>query len=230
MRLSLLLLATNLGAASAFTVPTKSTFVVRLSASETKSSDFATSDFAAESTSIDSSSEYGRIGFTEEKVAMGIDAVEVLQWLGTRDDLIARFIKDNKGMEQEQAESEVDKFMMDAEMVNRFISYEKKKNDPDFIRNSLEENLSDPNTIGIYAAWVIGGVGLAVFKNLIAEPRYQSGEWSEIHINLDSIFKVGGDKAAGEAASVVGDAVVSSVDSFSDAANVVGDVFSQLSS
>jgi len=230
MRLSLLLLATILGTTSAFiSAPIKSTVpfgIIRLSASDAKSSDLGTSDFAAEAADDASKSGYERIGFTEATVGMGVDPVEVLQWLGTRDDLISRFIKDNKGLEKEKAEEEVDKFMMDTLMVNKFIAYEQKKADPDFIRNSLDENLSDPQTLGIYAAWIIAGVGIAVAKNLFIEPKFQSGEWKEIHINLDSFIKTGGGKAAEETVGVVGDAVVSSVDTIS---NAVGDIVSQIS-
>lgn len=140
---------------------------------------------------------------------MGVDPVEVLQWIGTRDDLIARFVKDNPGFDEERATQEVDKFMMDAEMVNKFIAFEKKKASPDYLRQDAMENMNDPGTWGIYAIWIAAGVGFTVAKNLYIEPKYRSGEWEEIHINLDSVFKFGGDKVVEQGAAVAGDAVAS---------------------
>ena len=93
----------------------------------------------------------------------------------SREDIIGRFQRDNKGMERERAEAEVDKFMMDAEMVNAFIAYEKKKTEPGYLKSQAEATLSDPQTWGTYAAWIIGGAGFAYVKNVIVEPKYASG-------------------------------------------------------
>ena len=109
----------------------------------------------------------------------------------SKDDLMAKFKKDNKGMDDERAKVEVEKFMMDAEMVNSFIAYEKRKTDPNFIRNQAEEqSLTDPKTLATYAAWITGGVGFAWFKNNVVEPKFASGEWSEITINLPKVGEV----------------------------------------
>jgi len=127
---------------------------------------------------------YGRLKIKEDEIAIGIDPTEVLQWLGNRDDIIGKFMKDNKNMETDQAEAEIKRFMMDAEMVNAFIAYEKKKADPNFVRDSVEENLSDPATLGTYAIWITGGVGFAYLKNRVIEPKFASGEWEEFKISL----------------------------------------------
>lgn len=127
---------------------------------------------------------YGRLKIKEDEIAIGIDPTEVLQWLGNRDDIIGKFMKDNKNMEMDQAEAEIKRFMMDAEMVNAFIAYEKKKADPNFVRDSVEENLSDPATLSTYAIWITGGVGFAYLKNRVIEPKFASGEWEEIKISL----------------------------------------------
>lgn len=77
-----------------------------------------------------SGSIYDQIGFEEEQIALGIKPELVLEWIGNRDDMIERFKKDNednKEMTDERAEKEVDKFMMDSEMVNMLINYEQKK-------------------------------------------------------------------------------------------------------
>ena len=45
----------------------------------------------------------------------------------SRDDMIAIFKRDNNSFTQERAELEVDKFLMDAEMMSAYINYQKKK-------------------------------------------------------------------------------------------------------
>jgi len=139
------------------------------------------SDFGSEfaSTGI-----YARVGIKQEEIALGIDVNEVFQWLGTREDITGRFMRDNKKMEPEQAEAEIKRFMMDAEMVNAFIAYEKKKADPNFIRDSVEEQFNDPATLSTYALWISGGIGFAYVKNRIVEPKFASGEWEEIKLKL----------------------------------------------
>jgi len=135
-------------------------------------------------TSTSSSTIYDRLGISEDQIAIGVDANEVLQWLGNKEDIIAKFMKDNKSMTKEIAETEVGKFMMDAEMVRAFVEYEKKKSDPKFYREDAERRLSDPSTWATYAIWITAGAGFAYVKNVIVEPKYASGEWQEIHITL----------------------------------------------
>lgn len=149
---------------------------------------------------------YGRLGIQEDEIAIGIDANEIFQWLGTRDEIIAKFMKDNKKMEQEQAEAEIKRFLMDAEVVNSFISYEKKKADPNFIRDSVEAEFSDPATLSTYAIWISGGVGFAYLKNRVIEPKFASGEWDEIRLKLPQFDfgKAAVDVAMDSAAQVVG--------------------------
>eukprot|EP00555_Chaetoceros_dichaeta_P000185 CAMPEP_0198276400 /NCGR_PEP_ID=MMETSP1447-20131203/65291_1 /TAXON_ID=420782 /ORGANISM="Chaetoceros dichaeta, Strain CCMP1751" /LENGTH=235 /DNA_ID=CAMNT_0043971347 /DNA_START=79 /DNA_END=786 /DNA_ORIENTATION=+ len=148
---------------------------------------------------------YGRMGIKEEEIAIGIDANEVFQWLGTREDITGRFMRDNKKMEPEQAEAEIKRFMMDAEMVNAFIAYEKKKADPNFIRDSVEAEFSDPATLSTYATWILGGIGFAYVKNRIIEPKFASGEWDEIRLKLPQ-FDFG--KAAVDSVAQVVDSAV----------------------
>mmetsp|Transcript_27264 Transcript_27264/g.41025 ORF Transcript_27264/g.41025 Transcript_27264/m.41025 type:complete len:283 (+) Transcript_27264:52-900(+) len=81
-----------------------------------------TSDFESMSGTI-----YDKLGFKEDQIAIGIDPDAVLEYIGTRDDIIARFQKDNEGLDEERAAKEADKFMMDSEMVNMLIAYEDKK-------------------------------------------------------------------------------------------------------
>eukprot|EP00519_Triparma_laevis_P013372 CAMPEP_0182495386 /NCGR_PEP_ID=MMETSP1321-20130603/4179_1 /TAXON_ID=91990 /ORGANISM="Bolidomonas sp., Strain RCC1657" /LENGTH=206 /DNA_ID=CAMNT_0024698757 /DNA_START=74 /DNA_END=694 /DNA_ORIENTATION=- len=127
---------------------------------------------------------YAKVGFSEDAMAKGLDPKMVLDKLGTRDDLVAKFLKDNKKFDQERAEEEVDRFMMDREMVEKYIAWEIKKAEPDFQKNARDEAFSDPSVIGLYAAWLVGGAGIAYFKNVIAGPKFASGEWEPIKIHI----------------------------------------------
>lgn len=158
---------------------------------------------------------YDRLGFEEEKIGLGINPSEVLQWLGNRDAIVAKFTDDNKGMDPERIQTEVDKFMMDREMVEAFIAYEKRKSDPRNLREEAESNLTDPSTWGTYAIWITGGAGFAYVKNVIVEPKYQSGEWEPLHITLPGAEKFA--QAAADAAAENVDAVSSAVDAASSA-------------
>ena len=125
---------------------------------------------------------------------------------------------------------EVDKFMMDTLMVDKYIAFEKKKKadlerGAEYFREEREKNLSDPSTIATYAAWIGGGVGFAYFKNVIAEPKYASGEWQDIHITLPtpSFLEKAAETAvdAGVVDTAAADVVQTVVDSASSALQVV---------
>jgi hypothetical protein len=90
-------------------------------------------------------------------------------------------------MDEERANAEVSKFMMDPEMVNAYIKFERDKieNPPD-LKAEAEQTLSDPKTIATYAAWLVGGGSFGYIRKEIIEPKFASGEWEEIHINLPS--------------------------------------------
>lgn len=103
----------------------------------------------------------------------------------SKQELVEKFQRDNKGMDESRAVAEVAKFMMDAEMVNAYIKFERNKveNPPD-LKAQAEETLSDPKTIATYAAWLIGGASFGYIRKEIIEPKYASGEWQEIHITI----------------------------------------------
>jgi hypothetical protein len=104
-----------------------------------------------------------------------------------KEELVAKFQRDNKGMDEETANLEVLKFLMDAEMVNAYVKFEKDKVlNPPNLKEEAEQTLSDPKTIATYAAWAIGGAGFGVFRKEVIEPKYASGEWEEIHLGLPS--------------------------------------------
>merc|ERR1719354_350248 len=80
--------------------------------------------------------------------------------------------------------------MMDREMVEAFIAYEKRKADPRNLKAEAESTLSDPSTWATYAVWITGGAGFAYVKNVIVEPKYASGEWEPFHITLPGVAPV----------------------------------------
>ena len=94
-------------------------------------------------------------------------------------------MNDNKGMDEERADLEVSKFLMDAEMANAYIKFEKDKvlNPPNY-KEEAEQSFSDPKTIATYAAWLIGGGSFGYIRKEFIEPKYASGEWEEFHIQL----------------------------------------------
>lgn len=63
--------------------------------------------------------------------------------------MIKRFKNDNNGLDDERAQKEVDKFMMDAEMVNTLIVYEQKKS-----RGELEPE--ETNQIDFFQLFISG--------------------------------------------------------------------------
>lgn len=60
-----------------------------------------------------------------------------------------KFKRDNSGFTQERAEMEVDKFLMDAEMMSAYINYEKRKASGS-LREEAEANLSNPRIWATY--------------------------------------------------------------------------------
>lgn len=127
MNLRIFSVLTSLSATSAFSIsPHAVSTSIRTS---TPSSSSRYMYFAEEQvqTETDGETIYDKIGFPEDKIALGIDPNQVAEWIGNRDTLIAKFQEDNEEMDTERINLEVDKFMMDAELVNYYIDYQKKK-------------------------------------------------------------------------------------------------------
>lgn len=79
---SLVLLATAVHGFAPVARPQRASFVTVPRMSETStSSEASSSDFA--SAMPDASDPYERLGVSKDKVALGMDANEILQWLGT---------------------------------------------------------------------------------------------------------------------------------------------------
>lgn len=135
-----------------------------------------------------------------------------------REDLVETFLRDNKSFTRERAEMEVDKFLMDGEMITVYINY--KKNDGSMSLRE-EEAKTNPLTslLSIYAAWVVGGFALSYIRKTFINPKFESGEWEPIDIG--GFFGKGADAAADSISSAVETAapsVASAIDTISDAA------------
>jgi hypothetical protein len=130
-----------------------------------------------------------------------------------REDLVETFLQDNKSFTRERAEMEVDKFLMDGEMITVYMNY--KKNEGSMSVREEEEanaNTVDPVTIVLlaYAAWFGGGYA----KKMFVDPKIESGEWEPI--DFGGFFEKGADAAADSITAAP--SVLSAIDTISDAA------------
>mmetsp|Transcript_498 Transcript_498/g.810 ORF Transcript_498/g.810 Transcript_498/m.810 type:complete len:204 (+) Transcript_498:19-630(+) len=136
------------------------------------------------------------LGVEEEKLALGIDADEVLQFLGTREDLVSKFQTDIPTLSPTDLQTEVDKFLMDGEMLDIFIKYNQRKaEDPDWEPLYAPENNSPfrkaVDFVSQYGFYVVLGV---LAKDII-----------------DGYIQKGGDGGAAGAGGEVVDTLVSQV-------------------
>jgi hypothetical protein len=94
----------------------------------------------------------------------------------SREDLIQKTMKDIPKFDRATAETEVDKFLMDAEMLNLYIAFGKElEKDPDFKvpePPKEEEGLfSFRNIVTAYITYVGFDTGLQFYRNKIAEEQ-----------------------------------------------------------
>merc|ERR1712176_241561 len=111
---------------------------------------------------------YEKFGLPEDKVAIGVNMTEVLNYLGTREDLISKAMDDIKSFDRKKAEDEIDKFMLDSEMVALFIEYKKRKEEnPNLVipPEPTEGLFSFRNIVGAYLVYL----GLKVGYNKYLE-------------------------------------------------------------
>mmetsp|Transcript_7606 Transcript_7606/g.8363 ORF Transcript_7606/g.8363 Transcript_7606/m.8363 type:complete len:197 (-) Transcript_7606:83-673(-) len=128
---------------------------------------------------------YTRFGASKDEIAIDFDISDLLQWVGTKEDITERVMKDNKEFKREFAEKEVSKLLLDSEVLGRLVFYEKNKEE--IIRRrkqAEEESLSNPTTLATYATWLIGGASLPLIRKTFIDPKFESGEWSNIEIAL----------------------------------------------
>jgi hypothetical protein len=165
MNLRIFSVLTSLSTASAFSISPhavlSSSSSSRIRTLRTPSSSSRHMYFAEEQvqTETDGETIYDKIGFPEDKIALGIDPNQVAEWIGNRDTLIAKFQEDNEEMDTERINLEVDKFMMDAELVNYYIDYQKKK-----ASGWVEEQKNPPPSI--LTIILSGYIAFVVFNSL----------------------------------------------------------------
>jgi hypothetical protein len=82
-----------------------------------------------------------------------------------KQELIDRFRKDNSEFSEERATEEVERFLMDPEMVNAFIQYEKNmEENPTSFQQEAESTFKDPKTIATYAAYLVAGSSIGYIR------------------------------------------------------------------
>lgn len=132
---------------------------------------------------------------------------------------------DIPSFDRSKAEAEVDKFLMDCEMVNLYIQYGKEvEKDPDFVvpDNNEEEGLFSLRNVVIgYLGYVVATSVPEIVRRYVAEQEV-AGRWSPTNVGFfdDWIERTSPEatarvlKAAGEAVAATSDAVLlPSVDS-----------------
>lgn len=131
---------------------------------------------------------YEQIGVERENLALGIKPEEFLKYIGTREDLITRTLKDIDSFDRKKAEMEVDKFLLDAEMVNLLIQFGKEvEKDPNFKVPALEEEkdgfFSFRTLVIAYLAYVAYDTFPRLFRNWVFDQQ-ESGQWTGTNIPL----------------------------------------------
>jgi hypothetical protein len=139
----------------------------------------------------------------EDKIALGIDADEILEFIGTRDDLISKFQTDLPKLTPAEVATEVDKFLMDGEMLDVYIKYtQRKREDPSW--EPVYGNQQDANPVAKvvnffseYAIYIVGGI---LVKDFVV--GYAEGHGIELP-SLPGLSGFGGISGGGEGGAEV---------------------------
>jgi hypothetical protein len=123
--------------------------------------------------------------------------------LFSREDLISKTMTDIPSFSREKAEMEVDKFLMDCEMVNLYIQFGKEvEKNPDFVvPETQEENglFSVRNIVFGYLAYVTATSIPQVIRRYVAEQEV-AGTWKPTNV---AFFDDWIDKSSAEATARV---------------------------
>ena len=117
------------------------------------------------------------------------------------------FLQDNKSFTRERAEMEVDKFLMDAEMMSVYINYQKKK--ASGALQEIGDNVSNPNIWNTYLTWFLAFFAFNYVRKIYIDPKFASGEWKVP-------FFSGGEDSAAETVVQTVSSVQSVIDTISD--------------
>ncbi|EED87044.1 predicted protein [Thalassiosira pseudonana CCMP1335] len=121
------------------------------------------------------------LGVEEEKLAMGIEPEEVLEFIGTKQDLLNKFQQDIPKFSPTQVEIEVNKFLMDGEMLDLYIKYaQRKAEDPSWEPQYAEE---DKSPVAVFirlvsenAIWIAAGI---LLKDFVVDYFKKGGDGSD---------------------------------------------------
>lgn len=145
----------------------------------------SSSSIAPDQTTPDGAAIMKELGIQEGKLAYGVKPSEIQKYIGTRQELIEKTLTDIPKFDRETAEKEVDKFLMDAEMVNMYIRYQKEvEKDPNFtVPNVEKENelFSLRNILLLYVAYVAATSGPEALRNFVADQEL-AGTWHDTGI------------------------------------------------
>jgi hypothetical protein len=104
---------------------------------------------------------------SENQLALGIDVDDVLEYIGTKSDILTKFSTDLPHLAT-TVEQEVNKFLLDGEMLDVMIKYEQRKRedpnwDPSSQYSSSKGNNESPintviNFVAQYGVYVVGAI------------------------------------------------------------------------
>mmetsp|Transcript_12595 Transcript_12595/g.16553 ORF Transcript_12595/g.16553 Transcript_12595/m.16553 type:complete len:206 (+) Transcript_12595:185-802(+) len=126
-------------------------------------------------------STYERIGIKDDELAIDVDPVDVINFLGTREDLIDKALADIPSLDRSKAEEEVSKFLLDSDAVKVYIEYQRRKaEDPDFVVPSGEEDegfFTVRNVFILYLSYLASSNSPDAIKEWVKSKEI-AGEWS----------------------------------------------------
>jgi hypothetical protein len=106
----------------------------------------------------------------------------------SRDDLLAKTMQDIPSLGRTAAEMEVDRFFLDAEMLNMYIQFQKElERDPNFVvpvsdGSKRDEGLfSVQNLVGLYLIYVFSTSVPVVIRRTV-QAKIAEGTWEGTHI------------------------------------------------
>ena len=124
---------------------------------------------------------------THVPVSVPILFIVYILYARSREDLIAKTLADIPTFDRDKAETEVDKFLMDCEMMNLYIQYGKEiEKNPDFVvpDNNKEEGLFSARNLVIgYLGYVVATSVPQVFRRYVAEQEV-AGQWTPTHVQF----------------------------------------------
>jgi len=112
----------------------------------------------------------------------------IFQQRNSREDLIQKTLADIPKLDRSQAETEVDKFLMDAEMIDLYIRFGKEvEKNPDFVvpdTEPKEEGLFSLRTVLLaYIGYIGFGIVRKLFRNYVADQEI-TGTWEGTNIGF----------------------------------------------